>query len=314
MADTAAVHGHDHDHGHDHGHDHHQRHDPARDDPAIRAHAIAFAYDGSPAVAGISFEVQPGEVLGFLGPNGAGKSTTIKMLTGQLVPDAGTIEVLGMGMPKRRNEVQARMGVVFEEKNLYEEMTGIANLRFFAELFGTEVDTDALLERVDLRDRGEDRVADYSKGMRQRLMVARALVNRPDVLFLDEPTDGLDPVSARAVRELIRDEARRGAAVVLTTHDMHEADDLSDRVAFIDEGRVIAMDTPESLKLEYGQRSVRVRRRVGDAGEEEVIGLDDDGAADRVRDAVAREGLLTVHTDEATLEDIFVQLAGRGLV
>jgi ABC-type multidrug transport system ATPase subunit len=138
-------------------------------------------------------------------------------------------------------------------------------------------------------------------------------VNRPDVLFLDEPTDGLDPVSARTIRRLIRDEASRGAAVLLTTHDMYEADELSDRVAFIDAGRILAMDAPEELKLRHGTRSVRIRLR-GEGGiEEEVFSLDGDGDTDRLADLVGRPEVLTIHTEEATLEDVFVAFAGRGL-
>ena len=281
----------------------------------IIATDLTYAYGDQVAVGGISVEVAPGEVLGFLGPNGAGKSTTIKMLTGQLTPRSGTIEVLGMPMPAERTAIQQRIGVCFEEKNLYLAMTGLENLRFFARLFGlTDLDPHALLARVGLADRAKDRVSEYSKGMRQRLMMARALVNTPDVLFLDEPTDGLDPVSARRIRELIREEARRGAAVLLTTHDMMEADTLSDRVAFINEGRILALDTPERLKLEHGSRSVRIRTR-GPAEQvsEQVIALDGDGADAAVTEAMRAGDVVTIHSEEATLEDVFVHFAGRGL-
>ena len=222
--------------------------------PSIAAQDLAFSYGEKRAVDGVSFSVAEGEILGFLGPNGAGKSTTIKMLTGQLKPSSGQIEILGLQMPQERTSIQGRIGVCFEEKNLYPTMSAVQNLRFFARLFGVpDFDPMPLLERVDLADRAKDRVADFSKGMRQRLMMARALVNQPDVLFLDEPTDGLDPVSARAVRALIRDEVERGVSVLLTTHDMMEADQLSDRVAFINDGRLLAIDPPEQLKLAHGQ-------------------------------------------------------------
>ena len=282
-------------------------------DVALRAEAISYAYGDRSAVSDVSFSVAPGEVLGFLGPNGAGKSTTIKMLTGQLVAQSGSIEILGMSMPDEREAIQARIGVSFEEKNLYPALTARENLRFFARLFGVrDLDVDALLERVGLEGRGKDRVGGFSKGMQQRLMFARALVNAPDVLFLDEPTDGLDPVSARSIRQLIAGEAQRGAAVLLTTHDMHEADQLSDRVAFIDDGKILALDTPEQLKMDHGQRAVKLRFRRGDAVEEEVVALDG-SAGDRLRELVGRDGLLTIHTEEATLEDVFVEFAGRRL-
>jgi ABC-type multidrug transport system ATPase subunit len=280
--------------------------------PALLADALRFEYGDRVAVDGVSFALEPGEILGLLGPNGAGKSTTIKMLIGLLRPQSGRIEILGMPMPQQHTAIQARIGVVFEEKNLYPSLSGRENLAFFARLFGLrDPDLDALLERVGLSTRGRDRVSGYSKGMRQRLTVARALLNRPDVLFLDEPTDGLDPVSARSIRGLIREEADRGVAVLLTTHDMFEADQLSDRVAFIDEGRLLALDAPEHLKLAHGQRSVRVRYRQDGEVVETVLPLDETAA---LREVVDREDLLTIHTEEATLEDVFVELAGRRLV
>jgi ABC-type multidrug transport system ATPase subunit len=279
----------------------------------LRAEDLRYAYGDRVAVDGVSLAIAPGEVLGLLGPNGAGKSTVIKMLSGQLPPGGGRIEILGMAMPADRTAIQARIGVCFEEKNLYPTLSGRENLAFFARLFGLhDADLDGLLDRVGLADRAGDRVSGYSKGMQQRLMVARALVNQPDVLFLDEPTAGLDPVSARAIRGLVREEAERGAAVLLTTHDMHEADELSNRVAFINEGRILASDVPEELKLAHGERSVRLRFRTSDGIEEEVVPLDGDtGAA--LRELLEREGLLTVHTEEATLEDVFVAFAGRRL-
>jgi len=281
---------------------------------AIAVTDLSFSYGDDKAVDAVSFEVQSGEILGFLGPNGAGKSTTIKMLTGQLPPDNGSIEILGLPMPGRREEIQGRIGVCFEEKNLYTAMSAEENLRFFGSLYGIDgLDVVGLLERVGLADRRKDRVADYSKGMRQRLMMARALVNTPDVLFLDEPTDGLDPVSARAIRAMIEAEAARGAAVLLTTHDMNEADSLSDRVAFINSGEILAVDAPEALKLELGKRRVKIRHRVGGEIREVIVELDQEGAEDRVREAVAGDDLLTIHTEEATLEDVFVTFAGRRL-
>ena len=284
-----------------------------RTQAAISVEDLTYAYGDLVAVDGISFSVAPGEVLGFLGPNGAGKSTTIKVLTGQLSPRSGSARILGQDVGRDRPEVQARIGVCFEEKNLYLNMSGRENLRFFARLFGVpRFDPDPLLLRVGLADRGGDRVQGYSKGMRQRLMVARTLVNHPDVLFLDEPTDGLDPVSARTIRDIIREEAARGAAVLLTTHDMWEADELSDRVAFINEGRIAALDTPENLKLQYGERRVKVRTRVQGEIQEELISLDDPEAGERLRAAAAKD-LLTIHTEEATLEQIFIRLTGRGL-
>jgi ABC-2 type transport system ATP-binding protein len=281
---------------------------------AIHVDDIHFAYGDREAVRGISFDVKPGEILGFLGPNGAGKSTTIKMLTGLLRPSSGKVEILGHDMAKHGPEARTQVGVCFEEKNLYDNMSGLENLEFFASLFGLkDVDCRAALERVGLGDRARDRVKNYSKGMRQRAMIARSFINSPKVLFLDEPTDGLDPVSSAAIRATIKEEAKRGAAVLLTTHDMHEADELSDRLAFINEGLIVAMNTPEDLKLEYGKRAVRVRMRSDEGVVEHVVDLGDDDAGDRLAGMVGSDGLLTVHTEEASLESIFIQLTGRGL-
>jgi ABC-2 type transport system ATP-binding protein len=281
---------------------------------AIKVEDVSYSYGDIEAVKGVSFEVAPGEILGFLGPNGAGKSTTIKILTGQLTPKSGRAQVLGADVTTDDPAIQAQIGVCFEEKNLYETMSGEENLKFFGSLFGLKtVDTDGLLRRVDLADRAKDRVGKYSKGMRQRLMMARTLVNEPKVLFLDEPTDGLDPVSSQAIRRLIKQEAERGAAVLLTTHDMHEADELSDRVAFINEGKLYAVDTPENLKLRHGKRSVRVRVREADGVKEQTVSLEDPGAGDQLKAAVGAAGLMTIHTEEASLENIFIEMTGRGL-
>ena len=266
--------------------------------PAVKVEGISYAYRDIEAVKDITFEVAPGEILGLLGPNGAGKSTTIKVLTGQLTPRTG----------------QAEIGVCFEEKNLYLNMTAVENLSFFAGLFGIKhFDIRGLLRRVGLGKRAGDRVKNYSKGMQQRLMVARTLINSPKVLFLDEPTDGLDPVSSQAIRAIIKAEAGRGAAVLLTNHDMHEADELSDRVVFLNEGRIHAMDTPENLKLKHGKRSVMVRLMHNGVVKERIVPLDESSTGEQLKSAVDTEGILTIHTEEATLEDVFVQMTGRGL-
>lgn len=280
---------------------------------AIRVDGISYAYGDLQAVKSISFQVAPGEIMGFLGPNGAGKSTTIKMLTGQLRPKGGEIKILGMDGGQDTPEVQQRIGVCFEEKNLYLNMSAQENLDFFAKLYNVAgFDAMESLRRVDLAGREKDRVKEFSKGMRQRLMVARSLINTPDVLFMDEPTDGLDPVSSQSIRRVIRQEADRGAAILLTTHDMHEADELSDKVAFINEGEIVAMDTPENLKLAHGSRTVKVRTRADGGVREEVVALDESAGA-KLAELVNDPDLMTVHTEEASLEAIFIKLTGRGL-
>ncbi len=282
--------------------------------PSIEVGEVRFAYGDHHALAGISFQVEPGEVLGLLGPNGAGKSTTIKLLTGQLEPSAGWIRLLGQDACQQRDGIQAEIGVTFEQQNLYEDMTPVENLDFFAGLFGIEgFDALVLLERVGLADRATARVAALSKGLRQRLMIARSLVNQPRILLLDEPTSGLDPVSSRSIKEIVREEAARGAAILLTTHDMQVADELSDRVAFLHQGQILAMDTPEKLKLAHRERTLRVRYASGGEILESVIPLSDQDIGQQVNAAIGKGDLLTVHTDEASLEEVFVSFAGRGL-
>jgi ABC-2 type transport system ATP-binding protein len=239
---------------------------------AIEVHELIRDFRSLRALDNISFTVVPGEIFGFLGPNGAGKTTTIRILTGQLRPTAGRAEVMGCDVVHDRQEMKPHIGVVFEYHNLYERMSGRDNLRFAARLYRVSQErVDTVLEQVGLVQRSRDRVKDYSNGMKQRLLIARALLHQPRVLFLDEPTRGLDAHVARDIRAIVKRLAQEGMTIFLTTHYMEEADQLSDRVAFIDQGRIVAMDTPARLKAEYGK---------------------DEGT---------------------TLEDIFVQLTGKGL-
>jgi len=276
---------------------------------------LEYRYGATHAVQGISFEVAKGEILGFLGPNGAGKTTTVKVLTGLLPPFKGEVMIFGKDIARNTKKIQARIGVSFEKTNLYEQMTAEENLKFFARLFGIRhVDSFHLLERVELTGKENDRVETYSKGMKQRLMMARTLVNTPDILFLDEPTEGLDPVSADTIRRIILEERERGATVFLTTHDMHEADKLSDRVAFIHQGKIAAIDTPHSLKQAYGERAVNVEilQDDGTLRKEKLI-LGQKSSAEELKHMMEKENVVTMHSAEATLEDIFIQITGRGL-
>lgn len=282
---------------------------------AITAENLTYRYGDLLAVDHINFDVAEGEILGFLGPNGAGKTTTVKMLTGQMRPKEGKATLLGMDVTTQTEKVQAQIGVCFEIANLYEQMTGLENLKLFAQLFSVKnFDARALLDRVGLGERGKDRVEGYSKGMKQRLMVARALVNQPRILFLDEPTEGLDPVSAESIRNLILDEAKRGVTIFLTTHDMLEADKLCDRVAFIDRGKVAVLDTPHNLKQQYGKRRVKAQVTGHDGKlENREIRLDTDATAADLQKLFSAEKVITIHSEEASLEDIFIQITGRGL-
>ncbi len=220
---------------------------------AIEVQNLTRDFNGLRAVDGISFEVQPGEVFGFLGPNGAGKTTTIRMLTGQLRPTAGTVRVMGCDVVTQRDALKPQIGVVFEYQNIYERLSARDNLLFAARLYGApKARVDAVLKQVGLNERANDRIKKYSNGMKQRLLVARALLHEPKVLFLDEPTRGLDPNVAREIRAFVADLAKQGVTVFLTTHYMEEADRLSDRVAILHKGKIVALDTPARLKAAHG--------------------------------------------------------------
>jgi ABC-2 type transport system ATP-binding protein len=206
------------------------------------------------AVDDISFDIQSGELFGLLGPNGAGKTTTVKMLTTLLIPTAGTATILGFDVVKRAEEIRKRIGFIFGgERGLYWRLSGTDNLRYFASLYGVAPDVSKkripfLLELVGLQGRGDEKVGGYSRGMKQRLHVARTLLHDPEVLFLDEPTIGLDPVGAREFRQVILDLQSQKKTILLTTHYMFEADALCDRIAVINHGRIVALDTPGGLK------------------------------------------------------------------
>lgn len=263
------------------------------------------------AVDGISLSVAEGEIFGLLGHNGAGKTTTIKMLTGRARPTSGRAVVAGHDVTTEWPEIKPLINLVFEDQNLYERLTGYDNLRFFADLYDAPEDrVDTLLERVGLTEAAERKVKTYSSGMKQRLLVARALINQPRLLFLDEPTRGLDPTSARDLRNIVVELSQVGTTIFLTTHYMEEADELCDRVAFMSNGEIVALDAPDELKLRYGERTAVV---LLENREEHTLRLDDSSDADQLERWMRDGRVLSIHSQEGTLEDVFVELAGRSL-
>jgi ABC-2 type transport system ATP-binding protein len=220
---------------------------------AIQVENISHSYNGLKALDRVSYEVKPGEIFGLLGPNGAGKTTMIRILTGQLRPTAGQAWVAGWDVVEERDQLKPRVGVVFEFQNLYTRLSARDNLVFSARLYGVpKTRVDEVLLQVGLADRAKEPIKKYSNGMKQRLLIARALLHYPEVLFLDEPTRGLDPNIARSIRSLILDLSQKGMTIFLTTHYMEEADQLCERVAFLDNGRMVALDTPRGHKAAYG--------------------------------------------------------------
>ncbi len=226
---------------------------------AINVQGLTKRYGQFVAVDNISFQVGSGEVFGFLGPNGVEKTSTIRILTGLSRATAGSCRVFGEEMTPNNKQIRSKIGVVFEEPNLYARLSGRQNLQFFATLYGANKDkVSELLDEYKLSEAGNKPVAHYSKGMKQRLLICRALLNDPQLLVLDEPTSGLDLESVELIRSRILSFAEQGKAVFMSTHSLEEADELCNRVAFINHGKIIAEGDPASLKLRYGQDYVRV--------------------------------------------------------
>ena len=279
--------------------------------PAIEVENLSRTFKSLRAVDNISFSVAAGEIFGFLGHNGAGKTTTIRMLSGQLQPTSGGGRVAACDIVTEQQRLRPLIGVVSEHQNLYERMSGRENLEFAARLYGQNIERiDAALKQVDLLDRAGDKVQNYSNGMKQRLLIARSILHGPQIVFLDEPTRGLDPIVGREIRRLIVDMSKEGVTIFLTTHYMEEADQLCNRVAFLSEGRIVALDTPDNLKTVHGQQQVNVTL---DNGESLSIALDGDDAGRELQQLVSGGHVRTLHSAEATLEEVFIQLAGRRL-
>jgi fluoroquinolone transport system ATP-binding protein len=283
----------------------------------IRVDGLTYTYPkaAQPAVRGMDFAVDGGEIFGFLGPSGAGKSTTQKVLIGLLRGHGGRASVWDREPLDCGPDYYQRIGVSFELPNHYQKLTGLENLRFFASLYDVDtLDPMELLDAVGLGDDANIRVGKYSKGMQMRLTFARALLNDPELLFLDEPTSGLDPVNSRKVKNIILDLKARGRTIFLTTHDMSTADELCDRVAFVVDGRIVALDTPAELRIARSHRLVRIQYRDGN-GELASTEFPMDGLADDpdFHAVVRNRHVETIHSKEASLDDVFVEVTGRRL-
>lgn len=282
----------------------------------ITVENLTYTYPkaSQPALRGLNFAIQPGEIFGFLGPSGSGKSTTQKILIGLLDGFQGQVTVMGRPVTAWGNDYYERIGVAFEQPNHFLKLTGLENLRYFAALYSHRtLDPMVLLRMVGLEEDGDLQVGQYSKGMKNRLTVARALLNDPDLLFLDEPTSGLDPVNARKIKELIEAQQAAGKTVFLTTHNMAVADELCDRVAFLVDGQIQLIDTPHALKLHHGRRVVRVEYQNGQGPAARDFELEGLGSNEAFLSVLRACRVETIHTQEATLEDIFIQLTGRSL-
>ena len=280
----------------------------------IEVNNLIFSYGkDKQALKGLDFTVKDGEIFGFLGPNGSGKSTTQKILTGILKGYGGEVSLFGQDIQTVHSQMFfQRIGVLFEFPYLYANLSAVDNLKYFSSFYPKEQvrDVDELLELLEFkRDFLKRPVSSYSKGMRQRVSMARALVSNPKLLFLDEPTSGLDPAGAVLFRNIIEEERRKGTTVFLTTHNMLDADLLCDRVAFITNGEIAALDTPGRLKEQNSNHRVTIEYVYQGKRQKQMI------EAQELKNGIPfpYDKIISIHSQEPTLEDIFIQYTGKGL-
>lgn len=264
-------------------------------------------------IRGISFEIKQGEIFGFLGPSGAGKSTTQKILIKILEDFRGSIFYNGKSITEYGNEFYEGIGVSFEMPIHFSKMTAMENVNFFLKLYKNNANVQELMERVGLWEDRDKMVGEFSKGMKIRLNIVRAMLNSPEMLFLDEPTNGLDPTNAMILKDMIREFRANGGTVFITSHIMADIDQLCDRVAFIVNGEIKEMDTPRNLKIRYGKRSMKLEYKENDETILREFPLDGIGKNQEFLDLLQTKEIETLHSGETTLEDIFIKVTGVGL-
>jgi fluoroquinolone transport system ATP-binding protein len=275
----------------------------------------SYSNDENYAVDDVNFEVGKGEIFGFLGPSGAGKSTTQNILTGLLQLQKGEVQVAGYDVKHIKNKMFNKIGMSFEQSNVYNKMSGLENLEFYRKLFDVETRNPMdLIKLVGLDGKENIKAGKYSKGMKHRLTFARSMINYPEIWFLDEPTTGLDPAIAATIKDIIRRENERGVTVFLTTHNMYIADELCNRVAFIVDGKIRLIDSPKELKLKYGEKLVEVEYSKNGELIKDSFSTVVDEEKQKLIEVIRKNDIRTMHTKEATLEEIFIKVTGRGLV
>lgn len=279
----------------------------------IEVKELSYSYSNNrDVIKDLNFTVESGEIFGFLGPNGAGKSTTQKILTGILNGYQGEVRVGGYSMKKVPRDFYQMIGVLFEMPYLYSTLSAIDNLKYFSSFYQKNKvrEIDDVLNLVELKvDYRKQQVKKYSKGMKQRVSLARTLINKPKILFLDEPVSGVDPVGAMLVKDIIKREKEKGTTIFLTTHNMFVADELCDRVAFIAEGEIKVINTPKNLKSHCAKKQVEIDYINNSKKKQSVIDIAE------LKNGLPFEydDILTIHSKESTLEDVFVKLTGRRL-
>lgn len=272
----------------------------------IKADNLVKSFGSFKAISSLTFEVNKGEILGFLGPSGSGKTTTINILTGQLKPDQGQSSILGKSSTNLNEEDLTNIGLITENSGYYEKLSLYDNLLFFSKFYDVpQGNLDDLMKRVGLYDRRKTLAEKLSTGMKQRMLLVRAIINKPQVLFLDEPTSGLDPSTSQSIHELIKELQVEGTTIFLTTHDMHEATILCDKIVLLNKGQIVEAGTPSDLIQKYNTaKRVKITYQ---SGEENYLSFSELGQVSQIDD------ILTIHSCEPTLEDVFIQLTGGKL-
>ncbi len=279
----------------------------------VRNLVYTYPRNENPTIKDISFKIVKGEIFGFLGPSGAGKSTTQKILIKLLSGYEGNIIIEDKNLNKWNNKFYEKIGVCFELPNHYLKLTALENLKFFASFYSNKViDPMFLLDIIGLKDDANIKTENYSKGMKMRLNFIRSIMHNPDILFLDEPTSGLDPVNARKIKDIILEKKREGKTIFITTHNMHDADELCDRVAFMVDGQLKIVDTPKNLKLLDGKRLVKVEYVNGQTKTTEFE-LDGLGENTEFINLIKNNHINSIHSEEATLDDVFIKVTGKSL-
>ncbi|MGN0387937.1 MAG: ATP-binding cassette domain-containing protein [Suilimivivens sp.] len=277
----------------------------------IEVRDLYFSYTKTPFLKDINFSVNEGEIFGFLGPSGAGKSTLQKVLTGLCTNYQGTARILGIDSNRHGKEFYERIGVDFEFPSLFEKLSARENLDYFASLYsGEKRDVDELLKEVGLFEHADKKVSAFSKGMKSRLNFIKSLVHDPQILFLDEPTSGLDPNNAKIMKDMIRKEREKGKTIIITTHNMQDATELCDRVVFIVDGQMKALDTPHNFIMKRG--AARVTYSFMENGKEQMKTsiLSELSSDTLLQKLIAENRITSIHSAEPTLSDIFMELTG----
>jgi fluoroquinolone transport system ATP-binding protein len=282
----------------------------------VDIHHLSYTYPGNPGptLKDLSFSIEKGSIFGFLGPSGAGKSTTQKVLTRLVTSYTGNALINGIELDRFGTEYFNLIGVCFELPNHYLKLTALENLQFFGSFYGKRTrNLKELLEMVGLHKDAGKRVEEFSKGMKMRLNFIRSLLHDPEILFLDEPTAGLDPVNARNIKNIIKNLKQQGKTIFLTTHNMNDADELCDQVAFITEGAIVAIDSPDNLKYNFGQHTLNVEYTVDGRIEIATFAVENLHLNQSFQEILRLNSIRKMQTREASLEEVFIRITGSGL-